>query len=580
LNPCCSCSKQQTRQEGDEYRHLFGNAAYSRPVTYLLAHFDFLSRGTTKFSRRVYRCSRKECRNRLIVVIAHGLRRAWPALAGLVVSTSPTVPVSAVRASTLSASMASNLTIAKRLRAHVHPNFSSTWNKTRHFSSFLWPPLLTGQDSRRGDGSGTGNTKAHFSFSSESSSSSINKLFIIQPKQKYDRSTLLSSSSKNAISHSHAGGHAHGGGGVRIPTKSTSNKKNAQRAVASRERTKRIGNTSTTEREELIKHTQASFSSPLQSQRIPVQSIYAAREINTVSVLSKVFSQPKYPTLQHRFGRMSVTIELEPRMLEADPHVVAPPRFVVVFRFGAVVFFNVTHRESRQILEDIKFTKGCSLDPVPNGFEQRERFEVSIAPPSLESASDNYNDDSDSNETEEDVVASDAVTVPHLDFNNVAVISTIMGQTVALDTFNVIVDELLRSFAAINTKVTQTGNFSTMERDALFKLVAQNNSLSIDMVSKFGLKDRSDTAWNLSQYDAVYQGMREEFEIDYRFNDVELKLDIIQQNAKFFLEILHNQKSNNLEWVIIWLISIECGLMCLDMSGMGQVLFDKYFAFK
>ena len=35
----------------------------------------------------------------------------------------------------------------------------------------------------------------------------------------------------------------------------------------------------------------------------------------------------------------------------------------------------------------------------------------------------------------------------------------------------------------------------------LFQVVARNNSLFIDMVSKLGIKDRSDTAWHLSQYE-------------------------------------------------------------------------------
>lgn len=52
--------------------------------------------------------------------------------------------------------------------------------------------------------------------------------------------------------------------------------------------------------------------------------------------------------------------------------------------------------------------------------------------------------------------------------------------------------------------------------------------------------------------------------------DIEFKLDLIQQNAKFFLEVMHAQKSNTLEWVIIVLISFECVLMIMDMSGLGE----------
>ena len=87
-----------------------------------------------------------------------------------------------------------------------------------------------------------------------------------------------------------------------------------------------------------------------------------------------------------------------------------------------------------------------------------------------------------------------------------------------------------------------------------------------------GIKDRSDTAWHLSQYESLHEQMRQEFDLEDRFKDIEFKLNLIQQNSKFFLEVLHAQKSNTLEWVIIVLIGFECGLMILDMSGAGANL--------
>jgi uncharacterized Rmd1/YagE family protein len=142
------------------------------------------------------------------------------------------------------------------------------------------------------------------------------------------------------------------------------------------------------------------------------------------------------------------------------------------------------------------------------------------------------------------------------------------------------VDELLANFSNINSSVERFGNFTSMERNSLFQVVARNNSLFIDMVGKLGIKDRSDTAWHLSQYEALHDGMRKEFDLDERFKHIEFKLNLIQQNAKFFLEVLHAQKSNTLEWVIIVLISFECVLMCLDMSGLGAQFFGEFAYFK
>jgi uncharacterized Rmd1/YagE family protein len=73
--------------------------------------------------------------------------------------------------------------------------------------------------------------------------------------------------------------------------------------------------------------------------------------------------------------------------------------------------------------------------------------------------------------------------------------------------------------------------------------------------------------------------MRNEFEIDDRFENIEFKLNLIQQNAKFFLEMLNDKKSNSLEWTIIILIGFECTLMILDMSGVGKTLFQGLESF-
>jgi uncharacterized membrane protein len=63
--------------------------------------------------------------------------------------------------------------------------------------------------------------------------------------------------------------------------------------------------------------------------------------------------------------------------------------------------------------------------------------------------------------------------------------------------------------------------------------------------------------------------------LDDRFENIEFKLNLIHNNAKFFLEVMHHQKANNLEWIIVVLILAECILMCIEMSGYGEALFHS-----
>ena len=252
------------------------------------------------------------------------------------------------------------------------------------------------------------------------------------------------------------------------------------------------------------------------SERVRVRSVQAASSIDVVAVLSKVFGggvSSQYtnehplsdffassPPLRHVFGRTNIIVQLSPPPINCSPslsHNVQ--RYVAIYRFGSVVFFNLTTKESSRLLEQIK---KHAVDPIAVGFERREHFEMALQP-RLETATGK--------------ITADRAGIRELDMNTVGIVSNIMGQTVALDWHNDTVDELLAKFSSVNSSVERTGGFTSIERNTLFQVVARNNSLFIDMVSKLGIKDRSDTAWHLSQYEGLHEGMRKEFDLDERF---------------------------------------------------------------
>ena len=71
-------------------------------------------------------------------------------------------------------------------------------------------------------------------------------------------------------------------------------------------------------------------------------------------------------------------------------------------------------------------------------------------------------------------------------------------------------------------------------------------------------------------HDKLWEGLREEFELSDRFNHLELKVGMVQASAQFFLDMIHNQKSDTMEWIIVLLIAVEI-LICLhDISEFFQ----------
>ena len=89
---------------------------------------------------------------------------------------------------------------------------------------------------------------------------------------------------------------------------------------------------------------------PANSTSVRVKSVHAAKTIDVVAVLSKVFGvSSANPPVRHMFGKTSVVVHLPPAH-ESDPH----GQFVAVFRFGSVVFFNISPRKAGRLLESIK----------------------------------------------------------------------------------------------------------------------------------------------------------------------------------------------------------------------------------
>jgi uncharacterized Rmd1/YagE family protein len=130
---------------------------------------------------------------------------------------------------------------------------------------------------------------------------------------------------------------------------------------------------------------------------VRVRSVHAAQTFDVVKILAKVFTADR--PVRHHFGKTSLIAQLKP-LAPGDPF-----RFVAVYRFGSVVFFNMTARDAGQLLESMK---KYGTKSIAAGFERREKFEVVIQPQLIE---------------EEEVVTGDYCVVESLDMNSVSVIA-------------------------------------------------------------------------------------------------------------------------------------------------------------
>ncbi|KAK2079665.1 hypothetical protein QBZ16_002060 [Prototheca wickerhamii] len=227
--------------------------------------------------------------------------------------------------------------------------------------------------------------------------------------------------------------------------------------------------------------------------------------------------------------------------------------YLVAFPFGSVVMFG----KARQLRERDNWLEACrSVAQLPRAELERPctegesgllwQYTLTVRP-DLSSWSQ---------------LTPETIALQQLDLKNIQVISQVLAVSVALDYYGALVERMLARFTAINREMRETLSLRGVNNAELLRLVAEGNDLMTDVITKLGVNDRFDIAWKYVQYGRIWDYLRSELEVDARFKTLDMKLNLVQDNIKYFLEIFQNRKSTTLEWIIIVLIAME---ICLSL---------------
>ncbi|GAX76866.1 hypothetical protein CEUSTIGMA_g4312.t1 [Chlamydomonas eustigma] len=160
----------------------------------------------------------------------------------------------------------------------------------------------------------------------------------------------------------------------------------------------------------------------------------------------------------------------------------------------------------------------------------------------------------------------DRVAVTELDLGNLEVICRVLGQSAALDFYTSQVDDSLRDFDKILLELAEHAGKPFYQRPFmmmklrggdLLALIASSLLMYNKVVSKLGLLDTSRTAWESDDHDAVWRGLKREYELEQRFENLLKKLDIYKEESRYILEVRNVKFSATAEVVIIALIAVE-----------------------
>jgi uncharacterized Rmd1/YagE family protein len=270
---------------------------------------------------------------------------------------------------------------------------------------------------------------------------------------------------------------------------------------------------------------------------ISIKAYYIARDIDVLAIPNFT----SYKSSRRVQQAKSVTITLNEELNQ----------YISIFQYGSVVFFNVPEPTHSEHLSRIASQASVQDAIIPPALPPTDSYKV-IVHQNLDNPS---------------VIKAEHLNIQRLDMKNIEIVGTIIAESVALDYYSTTVDALLNQFILMNHKIQRTGDFAGLSAQALHQLVASNNIIITNVLSKMGLFEGTDAAWDNADYHYTWEALRKDFEIDYRFKDLSQKLQIIKDDTRFFLEVLHNKKSTRIELIIVLLIA---GEMLIGFAGLGM----------
>lgn len=213
----------------------------------------------------------------------------------------------------------------------------------------------------------------------------------------------------------------------------------------------------------------------------------------------------------------------------------------VVFRYGAIVLFNVEPMEEAAFLEGLR-----PLIQRPAADLMIEEVELAVSADKREG------------------VEGSTLFVTDFSIPIIQVVAEVLARSVVLERFE---GRVGATFENLQPVAADLGN-GRLNRNHHRQLLGRLGEVLLDqqeMVGRVAVTDKPDVLWDRPDLERLYARLTDEFEIPDRFEAVEAKLDLIGKTIQTALDLIQHRHSLRVEWYIVILIIFEILLTLYEM---------------
>ena len=195
--------------------------------------------------------------------------------------------------------------------------------------------------------------------------------------------------------------------------------------------------------------------------------------------------------------------------------------YLIVYNFGVLVQFNDTSEDdistllTTNIRDDYQVKRGKRLR-----------------------ATDNY------------------IVVPKVNLDIVRQISLILAESVALDYYESIAEDILNRNLEFSRELKTTGRCPKKTKE-LYKFIGHCSTIRQEILNNLYIGDLPDSAWDDPELEKIFKSLSNVFDLQNRVKTINQILNSVHQTNSEMIGLIHNKKAAFLELTIIGLFLFE-----------------------
>jgi uncharacterized Rmd1/YagE family protein len=211
---------------------------------------------------------------------------------------------------------------------------------------------------------------------------------------------------------------------------------------------------------------------------------------------------------------------------------VSKHKFIYVFQYGMVSFFNMSQNE---ILKSLKKIKPFCADYFSE--KLTEEVKVVIQKDQLQ-------------------VSSSSIILPCWNQEMIRLVMLNASQSVALDRFSEITENLLIETNE-HTKYLEKFGKLDISGNKLKRFIDKVLNIKNKISENLYIFDTPEFTWENETLQKLNLELKQAFDLKDRYRLIHNRIEIIKENLELFKDIMDHNESSRLEWIIIILILVE-----------------------